>query len=357
MMELENLIEQIKYNCNVSDSRAWGYFSICGLLMRMRELYRHEHSLKPWQPVGSEALDWVASRESLWEELQDRELGDIHIDERRFSPFDAEGINGLVNGEGFVYGGGYGMFRKPTFFFARLKEKKSIDGHTVYYAGEELVRDISSSPAMQQGANIFIRLEALQALLWDKFLQLKSRKFGGVLGEAFSLCGINNTDEPAVPLFEKIRGISVIVAEIILYHELGEAIEEDDAEEWLDILGTNADKFVELYMRGIKDIIADTSEYGPLRRIVETRNRTWLSFYVALLDGVRKELFPEMRNVFQEFAETGNWALIESARIAGYERNKGTSRDIVNIWRMKGTTEEIKSLISGSVKDGYGKSG
>ena len=34
------LLDDIKYNCDVSDAQFWGYFSICGLLMRYRDLFR-----------------------------------------------------------------------------------------------------------------------------------------------------------------------------------------------------------------------------------------------------------------------------------------------------------------------------
>jgi len=35
-MDIKKLIDQIKFNCNLSDARFWGYYSICGLLLRMR---------------------------------------------------------------------------------------------------------------------------------------------------------------------------------------------------------------------------------------------------------------------------------------------------------------------------------
>jgi hypothetical protein len=35
---INTLIDDIKFNCEVSDAKYWGHFSICGLLMRLRAL-------------------------------------------------------------------------------------------------------------------------------------------------------------------------------------------------------------------------------------------------------------------------------------------------------------------------------
>ncbi|MGE5892523.1 MAG: Sfum_1244 family protein, partial [bacterium] len=231
-MDIEAVAERVKYNCNVSDAGGWGYYSICGLLMRMRDLYRHEHSMKPWQPLGDEALDWVAEREALWDELGDKEPGEIVLNGKSHSPFDVEGINAILTKHGYVYGGGFGMFNKPTFFLARLREKSEVEGFTVYFVGEEIVRDISASPAMLQDRTIFIRHEPMQAILWDKFLHLKGRKFGGALKEAFSLYGISGAEEPSETLFEKFGEISSDISALLIRHELGEVVENDDA--WLE---------------------------------------------------------------------------------------------------------------------------
>ena len=37
MKDIDTFIKQVKLNCNVSDAKFWGYYSICGVLMRYRE--------------------------------------------------------------------------------------------------------------------------------------------------------------------------------------------------------------------------------------------------------------------------------------------------------------------------------
>ena len=111
----------IKFNCDVSDARYWGYFSICGLLMRYRDLFRSEHGLPPWAEFGrSEITEWIARKEARWPELEKRDFKDIMIDDVPYRPFDVFEINRALIPKGLVYGAGYGMYLKPTFFLARL---------------------------------------------------------------------------------------------------------------------------------------------------------------------------------------------------------------------------------------------
>ncbi len=116
-MNVEEIIKQIKCNCDISDSRYWGYYSICGMLLRMRELYKQEKEIKPWQSIDRDDVsDWISSRETYWETLEGKNIKDIKIDGKEYNPFDVENINSVIKNTNLIYGGGYGLFRKPTFF-------------------------------------------------------------------------------------------------------------------------------------------------------------------------------------------------------------------------------------------------
>ena len=96
-MDLERLIEQVKLNCNISDAKFWGYYSICGLLMRFRELYRHEESAAPWKGIPQELIsEWIASREAQWKDLEDKELLPLEIDGKIYDPFEVDGVNRIL---------------------------------------------------------------------------------------------------------------------------------------------------------------------------------------------------------------------------------------------------------------------
>ena len=59
------LIEEVRWNCDIASAGQAGHFSLCGLLMRLRQLYKWEHGLAPWrEPEVADALDWIARREN-----------------------------------------------------------------------------------------------------------------------------------------------------------------------------------------------------------------------------------------------------------------------------------------------------
>jgi hypothetical protein len=39
MLDLKHLIRQIQRNCDISDAQHGGVFSVCGLALRLRDLY------------------------------------------------------------------------------------------------------------------------------------------------------------------------------------------------------------------------------------------------------------------------------------------------------------------------------
>ncbi|UCB50411.1 MAG: hypothetical protein JSW56_05945, partial [Deltaproteobacteria bacterium] len=57
------------------------------------------------------------------------------------------------------------------------------------------------------------------------------------------------------------------------------------------------------------------------------------ALHVAFLDGLRKELFPELKEAFQEFTETHNWQVIEQAISSGYTRAKSYAETMGRIFR------------------------
>ena len=192
-----------------------------------------------------------------------------------------------------------------------------------------------------------MRREALKTLLWDKFRELQGRRFGGLLKEAFSSCGIQGS-EPLPEIEGKIGCLSSGVSELFVLHEAGEAFEDENSEEWLEILTENTDRAAEFYVRGVKDLLADTSEKGPLAYIVWERERSLLNFHMAFLDGIRKELFPEIIDAFRRFSDSGDWSLLEHARKIGYRRAEEFRARILGLWE-KGEAEKIVPAIKQSL--------
>ena len=79
MFESKNLIAQIRHNCNISDSRYAGTYSVCGLALRLRDLYKWEKGLEPWvEEDSSVILKWIGEKEEDWDKLDEQEFARHH---------------------------------------------------------------------------------------------------------------------------------------------------------------------------------------------------------------------------------------------------------------------------------------
>ncbi|NQU13167.1 MAG: hypothetical protein HQ561_03420 [Desulfobacteraceae bacterium] len=312
MIEIDNIANQILQNCCICDSRHAGLFSICGLALRLRDLYKWENRLDPWiEKDSSEILEWIGNKEEEWERVESEDFVDITILGNRYGPFDASGINEVLEPQGLFYGAGYVHSLKPTFFLASLEDKMEIDGFPVYILGREVARDLLTLPALSQDGSIFIRKESARLFLWNQtfFLKKSGRE---ALSFALENCGVNGqgSDE----LRQNLARIAENEIGTYIYHELG-GIRDPifDRQIWREIIATFPHTPIELLARTVKDLLADTNEYGTLRYITRKRKTASLGFYVAFLDGLRKELSLDLIQAFGRFTRTRDWQVIEQA--------------------------------------------
>jgi hypothetical protein len=126
--------DAVSFNCDVSDSKYWGYFSICTLLLRLRQLFKIERDLEPWESINNdEILPWIEKKEEKWKELENAQLIQLKINGKSYQPFDIEGINDNIIKNGFIYGAGYALFMKPSFFVGLIHKYENIDGYEVFF--------------------------------------------------------------------------------------------------------------------------------------------------------------------------------------------------------------------------------
>ncbi len=329
-----SLIEDIKFNCDVSDAKFWGYFSVCGLLMRYRDLYRSEKNLKPWSNINhGDIAAWIAQKETQWPELEQQEFRELTIAGKSYHPFDAESINKAISAKGLIYGAGYGMYLKPTFFLAELESRYEVSGLYVHTAGRERVRDLLTAPAMLQEKNIFLRREPLSVLLLYKFSEMSSKK-NPALVDAFAHFGFHHRQIMDDTFASQLGKLTDRFAETLLLHEIAEF--REGIPEWKEMLAAAGDRINEHYLRAVKDLIADTSDHGPLRKIVETRDRGALGLSIALPEGFHRELFPELRDAYTEFLRGADWDIVEQARRNGYNRFVSERKNIVLLYHASG---------------------
>lgn len=337
---MDKLIKTVKLNCHISDANYWGYFSICGLLIRLRDLYRAEKGLKPWHSIPKEDISlWISERESLWKELEGKGFNPLPVDDKVYDPFDVDSINARINSSGYVYGGGYGLYSKPTFFIAEIDSIKEIGDYRIYISKKELARDLFVSSAMLQGRCIFIRLDPLKGLLWEKFISLKSRKKPHI-EKAFLKFGLNPSilsdmnDEGLENLLEEM---ALEYSDMLLYHEIAEAIE--DIPEWKEIIITLKDKKMELILRALKDLIADTSDYGPIKWSLEKNDLDSLRLYIDFMEGYRAILYPSIL----EISSIEDLSRIEDIRIEAYKTLNNYRKKIIDLSKKR--PEMIKEFL------------
>lgn len=341
MLELDNLIRQVLKNCDISDSQNAGLYSVCGLALRLRDLYKWEKGLNPWEERDSSAvLEWIGDKEQTWDQIAEKEFLELAILDNAYDPFNTSRINALLEPHGFFYGAGYAHSLKPTFFLAPIEDKERINEFTVITLGRELARDLLTIPALSQDNCILLRRESGTFFLWDQIFYIK-KSGRPALGFALETCGINDLDPKA--LKHSLPAIYRIQRETYIYHEIGEIRDTVfDADIWRQLIAAFPHTPVEILARAVKDLLADTNKYGTLHYITKERKTALLGFYVAFIDGMIKALFPELRLAFSDFTKTRNWQGIEQAVSIGYENARRYAEEIIDIFRTGKQNKDMK---------------
>jgi hypothetical protein len=332
MPDLDELIRQTRRNCDISDARHSGVFSVCGLALRLRDLYKWEKGMPPWEEGDpGDVLDWIGTREQYWETLAGCDYAAICLNGKLVDPFDAESVNAVLSPLGVYYGAGYARGLKPTFFLAAIEGRQETEGCCVYILGREMARDLLTLPALSQDRTILLRRESAYRFLWDQiaYVAPSARR---PLQVAMDACGI--TDHRTSALRRDLPKLLEVQESIHLHHELGEIHETEFGRDlWQEIIAAFPLTRVELLTRYVKDLLADTHALGSLRHTCRVRSSAALALYLVLTDGLSKTLFPELRVGFDEFLRTGNWAAVSQAVDAGREAARRHAAAIAEIYR------------------------
>jgi hypothetical protein len=330
MLNTNEITRQVLHNCDISDANNAGMYSICGLALRLRDLYKWEHRLPPWdERDASEVLEWIETKETKWGQCAENEYRQISINGHTFDPFDTIGINEVLAPHNIFYGAGYARSLKPTFFLAAVQEKSKVDGTTIYTLERELARDLLTIPALSQDDCVLLRLDSARMFLWDSIFYIK-KSARPALKFALDHCGIKDHEPRA--LRRELAGILATQKSTYIYHEIGELKDTVfDRFLWREIIAAFPYSPVEYLARAVKDLLADTNDHGTLHQIIKVRKTAALAFYVAFLDGLMKEFFPELPVSFQEFTHSKDWRIIDQAVASGYQtatRHAGLIADL-----------------------------
>lgn len=331
----------------MSDARFWGFYSICGLLMRLRELYRFESGTGFGEKMEQTLIsEWIGRREALWEDMKDMEYSSLAVDGREFGPFEAPGINELLIPEGLLYGAGYGIYMKPVFFLAELDGVEAADGCDIYISGREYARDLSIHPAMLQQRTVFARKYVAEVLINERFDEFRASKIKGLLWRAFSSYGLDRDSGR-----ERVGEVAGVELRSYIHHELGEAHESRRLGPlWGGILCSAGDRRASAFLRALKDVLADTTDRGMLKHIVENRKTGSLAFYMAFQGGLLRPLTGGLHEAYEKFSESGRWEEIERARMQCYARARPMADGLLEAYGpdedARGLQDEIRKQIT-----------
>lgn len=335
---LNALAADVQRNCDISDARHAREYTMCIYLLKMRELFRWELGYGYTDHLPKDDLgEWLVAREARWETLEGREYVPLTLDGRELDPFDDTAANDALAGLGLVYSGGLGGWGKPHFFLGDLHRQEAVDGRTVYIAGREHARDITAPPAMTRGGNVFIRAESLRRMIWERVEEWRWRK-----DEAHPMAHLVRSYRFDDDIDRALDRLTDDEIETLILHELGE-LEAGRrlGGEWEAMLADAGRTRFELVARAVRDHLADTLITLP--RLMERDNPAALHFYMANLTGVRRELFPALREANAKWLDNGRIEPLLDAVEKGRRHWEAVARKLLERYRTEGEELHVET--------------
>lgn len=320
--EHDQLIRAIAANCDISDARDHGIYTMCTMVLKLRNLFKWEKGMEPWQePSTAELLDWIEAKENHWPTVAEHTYLPLRLGGCDYQPFDLEAINQALAGSGLYYGAGYGRALKDVFFLAEIVAERTVESCRVLLLGRELVREMAAPFAMLQDGVILIRREMLRFFFWDQLLEVRSscrQSLRFALGE-YGVVADGVLDK--VRLQQALDAMVEQETDLFIYHELGEQLETTlSSAELRALVARFPGSALEFVGRALKDLLADTHPRGLLAHLIRERRQSSLAFYLAFADGLRQTLFPELAVAWQSLRSDGDWRHIEEARLTARRR-------------------------------------
>lgn len=345
-MDGDAVREDIQFNCDISDAKGHDLYSMCTMVLKLRNLYKWEKGIEPWEePEASALLEWIDARERYWQTIVDQPYRFLSLDGVNYSPDDVAAINEKLRDSGLVYGSGYGRSMKDVFFLAERIDQRSICGCRVIIMGKQKAKEMASPFAMAQQGVVYIHKENLRYFLWDQIQELRSCN-RAAFRHAMTLHGVVKDGKLEQALL-KNRFDAIVEEEmdLFVYHEVGEILQTTLDSTMLErIITTFPASVIELVCRSLKDILADTHPQGLLHHVVSERREASLSLYIGLLDGMRKELFPEIFEAFKKFSGGADWQAVSQAQEVCRQRSLAMAQKIQEIGATIGEDSDDRVL-------------
>jgi len=313
----QTFIDQVDANCQMASAGQAGQFSLCGTLLRLRQLYKWEHHLPPWrEPEPAPVLEWIELKERTWEALEGAAWQQLVWHGQSFEPLAVAELNQRLVPQGCAYGAGLSRGQAPTCFLGELQEIRRHDNLTILVLGRELARDLGATPALRQGPLIYARQETLSYYLWDR-LSDPSQQKNAFLRIALAAYGLDLAGLLRYPTAHRDAYDAFLAGELeaVIHHEVGEAMETSLGPAFATLLDLFPQSRVELWLRALKDALAEVNESGRLSYLISGRRLASLALMLALRPPLYHLLMPELEPAFCRLKDGGDWGELDAARL------------------------------------------
>ena len=345
--EIQNIISAVQHNCDISDARHAGKYSMCTFLLKMREYYRWQQGIPLSGSMEKDAVGkWLVEHESYWEDLYSQAYKSFLFDEKNLDAFDTPAINQQLSQHNIAYSAGRGIFSKPHFFISHLIEHSCQDGIDIYICGDEYARDLVAPPAMLCNNQIFIRQQSIRRFIWEKIEENRWRKLDkSPVIQAAHEHGLDITvstisTEQFESLLDSMTELESISA---LQHELGEvAAGRQLPGEWDEMLSSLAGSQAEFIARAIRDHLADAITTLPW--LLNTNRTAALHFYFANFSGLRKVLFPQALEAYNEFNLHHSLTALEDICASSITKWENEASELLNIFAAEGSEKSAQTI-------------
>lgn len=333
MHNLGDIFSTVQHNCDISDARHAGNYTMCIFLLKMRELYRWENQIGLTEPMPrSEIGDWLVERETTWNEIEQNDYAPVPLDDNAIDPFDAEEINRVLTPFNMVYSSGYGLHQKPHFFVGALESVEHRHGLTIYISSCEYARDLVAPPAMMRDDTVFIRQESLRRYLWERIegWQFNKSNRETPMGRSLDRYGYQQQEVEAV-----LDRMTRDETEAVILHEVGEAMASGQlGQAWEQMLATYPSTRLEFMARAARDLLADC--LSTLPELIETNNEPSLHFYFANLTGMRKHLYPQLSEAYEQWTDGKNRSTLADAVARGRDYWLSQCQSVMRLYKQHG---------------------
>ena len=174
-------------------------------------------------------------------------------------------------------------------------------------------------------------MDAFGGFLWDQMSYIQNSGRPALAFALAACCNLPDTDLKGIRRhMETIFKVQQIT---YIRHELGELDEQVfDRTTWRQMIADFPHTAVELLIRTLKDVLADTDPQGPLHHFISHRNRAGLGFYMAFSSGLVPLLFGELKVGFEQFIQHGQWQVIHQTATAIHQKAATYAREVMQIY-------------------------